>query len=196
MKYRTIFAALIVGIVLASQALPQKPSGPPQTVAAVDLKRYVGKWYEIARFPNKFQKHCVGNTTATYSAKASGRLEVVNQCLKQDGTDDIAKGEARIVDTRTNAKLKVRFAPKALSFLSFVWGDYWVLELGPDYEYAAVGDPKREYLWILSRKPEMDAAQYQNILRRLESKGFDPARLQKTSQKVESLKGTAVDKSS
>lgn len=166
-----------------------------RTVPAVDLDRYAGRWYEIARYPNKFQKQCVGNVTATYTRKPNGRIEVLNECVKKNGLVDSAKGEAKIVDESSNAKLKVRFAPKFLSIFGFVWGDYWIIDLGSKYEYAVVGSPDRDYLWILSRDKELSDAVYQNILRRVETQGFEPGKLIKTSQKVETLKGAAIDKS-
>lgn len=165
-----------------------------QTVSSVDLKQYSGMWYEIARYPNKFQDQCVGNTTATYTIKKENKIEVLNQCVKENGTVDKAKGEARIVDKNTNAKLEVRFAPKFLSFISAVWGDYWIIDLDENYKYAAIGDPKREYFWILSREPELDDSTYQSILRRAEAKGFNPAKVIKTPQKVEILKGAVIEK--
>lgn len=167
---------------------------PLLTVASVDLKRYGGKWYEIARYPNKFQKNCVGNTTATYTLKENNRLEVVNECLEKDGSVDRAKGEARIVDKTTNAKLEVRFAPSLLSFIPAVWGDYWIIDLADDYSYAAIGDPDRKYFWILSRTPKLDDAVYQDILRRAEKLGFDPAKVEKTPQNVEAVKGAVIEK--
>ena len=160
----------------------------------VDLQRYSGRWYEIARYPNKFQKQCVGNTTATYTVKEKGRIEVLNECLTKDGTVDTAKGEAKIVENANNAKLKVRFAPAFLSAFGFVWGDYWVIDLGPGYEYSVVGDPKREYLWILSRTPELPEPTYQAILRRVQDFGFNPGKLEKTPQKAEAVKGAVIEK--
>jgi apolipoprotein D and lipocalin family protein len=164
------------------------------TVSKVDLKRYAGKWFEIARYPNKFQEKCVGNTTATYTLKANNKIEVINECLKKDGINDRAKGDAKIIDTATNAKLEVRFAPSFLSFIPQVWGDYWIIDLDDNYTYAVVGDPKRKYLWILSRTAEMNDTTYQNILRRVEKLGFDPGKLNKTPQNAEAVKGAVVDK--
>lgn len=162
------------------------------TVPSVDLKRYTGKWYEIAKFPNKFQKQCVGNTTAEYNMNADGSIEVINRCLKKDGQYDDAKGKAKVVDKQTNAKLEVRFAPAALSFIPQVWGDYWILDLDSNYQYSVVGSPNRKYLWILSRSPEMNDTTYQSILRKVEKMGFEPNKLAKTPQKVETLKGTVI----
>jgi apolipoprotein D and lipocalin family protein len=157
---------------------------PPTTAERVELNKYAGKWYEIARYPNRFQKQCIGNTSATYVLKGDGRLEIKNECLKNDGKMDRTTGVAKVVDKTSNAKLKVRFAPKALSFLTFVWGDYWILDLDPDYRHVMVGDPGRDYFWILSREPAMEDALYLRLLRKAESLGFDPVKVQKTPQKA------------
>jgi apolipoprotein D and lipocalin family protein len=166
----------------------------PTAVASVDLKRYSGKWFEIARYPNKYQNNCVGNTTATYSMNADGKLDVLNECLKKDGTVIDAKGEAKIVDKLTNAKLEVRFAPGYLAFISSVWADYWIIDLDDKYQYAAIGDEDGKYLWILSRTQKLNDATYQNILRRVEAMGYKPGKLIKTPQNVEVVKGAVIEK--
>lgn len=183
---------LAIGLLSASTAILGQPAQELRPVSSVDLDKYAGRWYEIARYPNKFQKQCVGNTTATYTRKRNGKIEVLNECLKKDGTVNAAKGEAKIVDTATNAKLKVRFAPGFLSFLPNVWGNYWVIDLGPDYNYAVIGEPDREYLWILSRTPEMSDALYQRILGRVEERGFVPAKVQRTPQNLAAGRGTVL----
>ena len=190
-----VLAALMIlsGVSFAQQSGTAAPTDV-KTVAKVDLKRYSGKWFEIARYPNKFQKKCIGNTTADYTIKADDEIEVVNQCVEKNGVINEAKGKAKVEDEVSNAKLKVRFAPGYLSFLSAVWGDYWIIDLDENYQYAAVGDPKREYFWILSRTPEMSDAIYQNILRRAEKLGFDPGKVVKTPQKVEIIKGAVITK--
>lgn len=185
---------LILSAVLYAQQNTAVTVSEVKAVPQVDLKRYSGKWFEIARYPNKFQKKCVGNTTATYTVKPDDQIEVLNECVEKNGTTDTAKGQAKVVDPATNAKLKVRFAPGFLSFLSSVWGDYWIIDLDDNYQYAAVGDPKREYFWILSRTPEMSDAIYQNILRRAEKMGFKPGQVVKTPQNVEIIKGAAIPK--
>lgn len=184
-----ILLLLVLNILAAAQ-----PSGmqPVRTVPSVDLNRYSGTWYEIARYPNKFQKQCVGNTTANYTVKQNGKLEVLNECPKKDGLIDSARAEGKVADKSSKAKLKVRFAPSFLSVFGFVWADYWIIDLGPDYEYAVVADPKREYLWILSRKAEMKDSLYQDILRRVENQGFDPGKLVKTRQNAQTVKGSVV----
>jgi apolipoprotein D and lipocalin family protein len=153
-----------------------------ETVPSVNLQRYAGKWYEVARYPNRFQKQCAGNVTAEYKLLENGGIEVVNTCTKADGAVDVAKGKARVKDTQTNAKLEVRFAPAFLSFLPFVWGSYWIVELEPDYQYAVVSEPNDDYLWILSRTPQMDETLYKQIIERLKSKGFDTNKIVKTKQ--------------
>ena len=152
-----------------------------RTVAAVDLDRYVGQWFEIARFPNRFQRNCAGEVTATYERRDDGRIDVTNRCRQEEGINE-ATGVAKVVDERTNARLKVRFAPAYLSFLPFVWGDYWILGLADDYSWAVVGSPDREYLWVLARRPAMDSASYQAAIDAARGNGFAVERLVKTRQ--------------
>lgn len=180
---RLLTVCALLTMIFTASVLAQK-STPRElpTVPSLDLDRYSGKWFEIARYPNKFQKQCVRNTTATYTVKEKQRIEVLNECVTSKGTVKSAKGEAKVVENTNNTKLKVRFAPAFLSPFGFVWGDYWVVDLGPDYEYSVVGDPERKYLWILSRQPQIPEGTYQNILRRVEELGFEPGRLEKTSQ--------------
>jgi apolipoprotein D and lipocalin family protein len=144
---------------------------PLPVVSKVELSRYLGTWYEIARYPNRFQRDCFGST-ATYSLREDGDIKVVNTCRKgsPDGPIDSIEGKAWVVDEATNAKLKVRF------FWPFS-GNYWIIGLGSDYEYAIVGDPSRDYLWILSRTPTLDDAALQKILDQLPTLGYDPAKL-------------------
>jgi apolipoprotein D and lipocalin family protein len=157
----------------------EKP--PLRLVQSVDLERYSGVWYEIARLPNKFQEKCVGDVTATYTVKSKDRLKVVNQCRKKNGELTTAEGVARRAsDEGPNSRLQVRFAPSFLSFLPFVWGDYQIIELAPDYSYALVGEPGRKYLWILSRSPQMDEATYIKLKDAAAAQGFDVTRLSRT----------------
>jgi lipocalin/uncharacterized protein YbjT (DUF2867 family) len=166
---------LLCAALMATAAQGQEQP-PVRTVEAVDLNRYVGHWFEIARFPNRFQQRCAGDVTATYARRADGRLDVINKCRTADGAIEAA-GVARIVDTRTSAKLEVRFAPAALSFLPFVWGDYWIVGLAGDYSWAVVGSPDREYLWVLSRTPVLDAGDFASALAAARASGFDVSRL-------------------
>jgi apolipoprotein D and lipocalin family protein len=153
-----------------------------QPVAKVELNRYLGKWFEIARFPNRFQDDCVANVTAQYDKRTDGEIEVINRCKEAGGKIDEAIGRARIDDTNSNAKLKVRFAPEWLGWLPFLWADYWIVDLADDYSFAAVGGPTRDNLWILSRTPTMSATAYEALVNRLTAQGFDTSKLVKTRQ--------------
>ena len=185
---------LIFSTIISAQKKNSNDKTEVRTVSTVDVKRYAGKWYEIARYPNKFQKKCVGNTTATYAMKSDGKIAVVNQCVLKDGSVGKAQGEAKITDTASNAKFEMNFATQYKSFLSTDWKDYLIVDLDEKYQYAAVADPKRENLWILSRTPEMSDAVYQSILRRLEKLGFVPGKLAKTPQNIEVIKGEIIQK--
>jgi apolipoprotein D and lipocalin family protein len=151
-----------------------------RTVGSVNLDRYLGEWVEIARLPNRFQRTCAGDVRAIYVRRADGRVDVINRCRTTDGSVIEARGVARVVDARTSAKLKVRFAPALLSFLPFVWGDYWILGLAADYSWAVVGSPDRQYLWILARRPDMAADQYAAAVGAARANGFEVDRLTKT----------------
>jgi len=152
-----------------------------RTVASVDLDRYLGDWFEIARYPNRFQSTCDGDATAAYARRSDGRIGVVNRCRAVNGRIIEARGVARVVDDRTSAKLKVRFAPAVLSPLPFVWGDYWIIGLAADYSWAVVGSPDRRYLWILGRTPALDREALASSLAAARVNGFDVDRLQSTS---------------
>jgi apolipoprotein D and lipocalin family protein len=165
---------ILCPVFLASCASNKMPE--LKTVEKVDLSRYLGLWYEIARIDQTFQKGCVA-TTAEYSLKDDGRIKVLNKCRKNtiDGKEKSAEGVAWVVDKETNAKLKV----------SFFWpfsGKYWVIDLEPEYKWAVVGDPSREYLWILSRSPEMDDETYEGIMKRLKEQLYDISKIQKYPQ--------------
>jgi apolipoprotein D and lipocalin family protein len=152
-------------------------------VATLDLQRYAGVWYEIARLPFPFQEKCVHSVVARYAVRDDGRLDVVNECVQEDGSTSRASGVARLADPKgPPSRLKVRFAPAFLSFLSIVWGDYWVIDLAPDYSYAVVGEPKRRYLWILSRTPRMPEPLYAAILGRA-ARFYDVSRIVRTEQR-------------
>jgi len=152
-------------------------------VPSVDLDRYMGTWYEIARLPNRFQKQCAGEVSATYSLLADGTVKVVNRCRKENGEFAEAEGQAKRADKdQPNTKLKVRFAPAFLSFLPFVWGDYWIIYLTPDYTCAVIGEPSREYLWVLSRTPTMAPNALQAALASAKQQGYYLADLVMTRQ--------------
>jgi lipocalin/uncharacterized protein YbjT (DUF2867 family) len=172
--------ALIAATTLPLAGAPAQ-TPPVRTVPFVDLDRYAGDWFEIARFPNRFQRQCVGDVRATYGRRPDGRVDVVNRCRTAEGESE-ARGVARIVDERTFAKLKVRFAPAWLSWLPMVWGDYWIIGLAPDYSWAVVGAPGRDYLWILARAPHLDDASTAAAQAAARDNGFDVTRLVPTPQ--------------
>jgi apolipoprotein D and lipocalin family protein len=139
-------------------------------VRQVDLERYAGRWHEIAKIPNRFQKGCARGTTAEYFLEEDGTIRVVNSCLEKDGDVKETEGAARVVDRRSNARLEV-------SFVSFAgwrpfWGDYWIIGLDPDYAWAVVGTPDREYGWILARTPTLDDASLEAAFASLERNGY------------------------
>ena len=170
-------------VLVVAMAGGQSSGTPPRTVESVDLRAYAGTYYEIARFPNRFQTQCAGDVTATYALRADGRIDVINRCRTSAGTMTEARGIAKRADQdASGAKLKVRFAPAILSFIPSVWGDYWILGLGPEYSFAVIGDPSRTYLWILSRTPVMPELAYRQAVEIAASNGFDVSRLVKTLQ--------------
>lgn len=156
--------------------------GPLLTIASLDVPRYMGTWFEIAKYPNRFQKHCVADTQAEYRLLADGGVQVVNRCRTAGGAMDEAIGEARQTGAANSPRLQVRFAPAWLSWLPFVWGNYWVIDLDNRYQLAAVSEPKRQYLWVLSRTPAVSADAYAALLARLKAQGFDLERLERTRQ--------------
>lgn len=186
-------AAAAALLVVAAPLVPRTPAGDgaalpgvgrAEPVARVDLQRYAGRWHEIARYPNRFQAKCACCASATYTLRDDGRMSIVNECRTRDGAPSRAEGVARRAEADgPTSRLKVRFAPAFLSFLSAVWGDYWVLDLPDDYSHALVGSPDHEYLWILAREPSLSDETYGRILAVAARQGFDPARLVRTPQR-------------
>jgi apolipoprotein D and lipocalin family protein len=162
--------------VLGATHLRAQGAAPREAVRSVpnlDLDRYVGRWYEIARLPNRFQARCAGETTAEYARLPDGGLSVTNTCVRADGKLIRATGRARLAKRDGPAsRLKVRFAPAILGFLPMVWGDYWVLDLTADYSAALVGTPDRKFLWILARHPFLDEETYRRLVDTAAAQGF------------------------
>jgi apolipoprotein D and lipocalin family protein len=171
---------LAVAVAATFLAVGAQQPPPLPTVPRVDLDRYAGDWYEVARLPNRFQNRCIGDVRASYTRRDDGRIDVVNRCRTEDGAID-ARGVARVVDENTFAQLEVRFAPALLSFLPMVWGDYWIIGLADDYSWAVVGSPDRKYLWILSRTADLDPALFDRAVGIARDNGFDVTRLVKTT---------------
>lgn len=182
--------ALALGLGLATRDQPPLPAPAPvpahqpnRPVEAVNLQRYAGMWYEIARVPIRQQRKCVGDTTALYTPLSDGTMAVRNRCRTQAGRFLQADGEARAVDG-SSARLQVRFAPGWLSWLSAVWGDYWVIALDPGYQWAMVGSGKADTLWILSRTPTMDPRLREELVAKAARMGYPVQRLVLTPQQA------------
>lgn len=161
MKTLSLFLALGASALVA--ACTTHP--PLETVSAVDLNRYYGTWYEIARLPNRFQRRCVSDTRASYQP-AGADVTVLNACRTADGTLDQAKGIAKVVQGSGGARLRV-------SFFRPFYGDYWILDLDPDYRWVLIGEPGREYAWVLARQPGLDSATLETLLSKAAALGFD-----------------------
>jgi len=179
----------VVAIAPAAKAAPPAAPGQSQTpppvtaIASLDVPKYMGTWYQVAWFPNRFQKQCVSDTTATYRQLPDGQVEVMNRCKTADGKFDSVLGVARPEGSRLEgqllkpAQLKVSFLPAALRWLPF-WGNYWVVSLADDGRYAVVSESTRQYLWVLSRTPGLSAADETAIRSLLTPLGYELNRWQ------------------
>ena len=154
-------------------------SNAPATVASVDLPRYLGTWFEIARLPMRHEPEDFTDITAHYSLQDNGKMRVRNRALDGKGELEESVGEATVVDA-SNGKLEVTFLPEGLRWIPFTKGDYWILKLDPDYTTALVGSPNRKYLWLLSRQPRLDETTTQQYLAHAREQGFDLADLIRT----------------
>ncbi len=169
-------AVLLLAVAVFLGACASRP--PLKTVERLDLERYTGRWYEIARYPNSFQRRCTGGVTADYTAQADGSIRVVNRCATADGKGLVAEGRATVVPGSGDAKLRVTF------FWPFA-GDYWVIGLDErNYQWALIGDPSRKFLWILARQPEIPELTYDKIVAEAVAKGYDATRLVRTDQSM------------
>jgi lipocalin len=153
---------------------------PPKTVDYVDLERYAGLWYEIARYPTSFDENAVA-VTALYTLNDNGTVSVLNQGRvgSLDGAPTSIQGVARVVDQRTNAKLAVRFDRASIEKFEF---PYWIIDLGENYDYAVVSNPGKSVLYILSRTPTMDDQLYTDLVQQLADRGFNPDKIELTPQ--------------
>ncbi len=176
----------------SATAFAQAPAAL-RPVPSLDVASYMGTWYQVLWFPNRFQKQCVADTAATYRDLGNGTVEVSNRCRTADGTIDSVVGLARPPSGVSRidhdgqlrpARLEVSFLPSWLRWTGIGWGAYWVVDLAPDGRYAIVSEASREYLWILSRKPALTSEEDRAIRAKLQSLGFDLALLQTHSQTV------------
>ena len=183
MKKEPIFV-LIILIAFGMNMFPQQDDSENnkivKTVNYVDLSKYAGKWYEIAKIPNRFQKGCVRNTTAEYKLTDDGDINVVNRCIEADGSVNEAEGLAKVVDEKTNSKLKVSFV--SIFGIHLFWGDYWIAGLDKNYEYAVVGHPERRYGWILNRTPEMSMEKLKEAFDILRENGYESTNFEMSAQ--------------
>jgi apolipoprotein D and lipocalin family protein len=178
MKFKIIF--LVVIFLLTVPSYGQDMQNEPKVVKYVDLKKYAGLWYEIAKIPNRFQKHCKQGTTAQYKLLENGKIEVINSCIEEDGERDASEGIAQVVDASSNAKLEVSFV--SILGINLFWGDYWIIGLDTNYEYAVVGTPTRKYGWILSRTPKLSEEKLNEAFELLKSQGYEPKKFELTVQ--------------
>ena len=172
-----IFVWVMGLLAAAGSSVVHAEPAPLATVKLLDAKRYLGTWHQIALIPNFFQRKCARDTSAEYSAGKGDEIVVQNRCVNAEGGVESVTGAARRVDAADPSRLKVRFAPDWLAWLPVVWGDYWVIGLADDYRYAVVGEPSREYLWILARSTRLSAQDRAAIDTLLRASGYDPARL-------------------
>lgn len=175
----SLLAALVYVVSVSAQPTPLT------VVPELDAQKYGGRWYEVARIPNRFQDQCIGDVTAEYTPRPDGRITVVNRCRKTNGEWDEAEGLARRLEGAPPSALEVRFAPAILSFIPKVWGDYQVMALDEAYTYSLVGTPDRKYLWILSRIPSLDEATYKQLIDVAAGQGFDVNKLVRTPHQKE-----------
>lgn len=168
MSLRKSPMACLAALLLAGGGMAAEPV---TSVPTLDIQRYAGQWYEIAHLPMRHQADCIGDITATYSFEADG-IGVRNTCKTKDGTTQVAEGVARPVEGHPG-RLEVSFAPGWLSWIPFVWADYWVIALDPEYRWAVVGEPGRDYLWILSRSPTMERTRFEALKAKATAMGYD-----------------------
>ncbi|WP_237165192.1 lipocalin family protein [Pandoraea vervacti] len=175
----------VVAAVAWAQSGQESLTTRVRPVQKIDKTRYVGTWYEIARYPNFFERKCVSDVTAEYVARPDGNIDVTNKCRKEDGAWASDSGVARTDGQGTGtARFKVTFAPDWLRWIPWLWANYWVIVLDGDYQYAAVGEPSREYLWILSRTPKIDDDTLNQMRAQLRKQGYDTDKLVLTPQKA------------
>ncbi len=185
MKLTHLIAILTCTLVLTANAQATDPAKQPLApIPSIDLQRYLGTWHQLALYPNRFQKSCATNTRAQYAAQPGGTVQVTNACRTAQGKEMQVIGQARPAHATqlannqlTPPQLQVRFAPEWLAWLPFVWGDYWVIQLAADYRYAVVGEPGRDFLWVLARETQLAATDWTAIEARLKEQGYDPTRL-------------------
>ena len=188
MRFRIGMIVALTG--LAGLSLLQQVQGetisqavmPVTAVPQVDLQRYQGTWYEIARLPMFFQRNCDRNVSATYTLQANGKVKVDNRCQRANGRMMQSVGEAYAINPPANSQLKVTFLPRAIRWLPLPNGNYWVLKIDPDYQTVLVGEPGRRYLWLLSRQPQESDAVFTEYMNAARQMGYNLQPLIRTRQ--------------
>ena len=178
MRYRKFFLVSFFLFPFLSASAQENDMAPLSAISSLDISRYMGLWYEIAKFPNRFQQQCASEITTEYKLLDEGRIEVGNRCKLANGDSEYVVGIARQIGSSDSPKLQVRFAPALLSLIPGVWGDYWIIDLDSDYQVVAISEPQREYLWILARSPQIDAETYSALVTRLQAKGLSTDKLE------------------
>ncbi|WP_119155695.1 lipocalin family protein [Caldimonas tepidiphila] len=154
----------------------------PRTVPLLDLDRYAGDWYEVARLPTALERGCSRDASTRYTLRGDDTLVVTNRCVQDDGSVEAVTGIAQQPDPAAPGKLKLSFAPDMLRWLPFTWADYWVLHVDDDYSHAVVGTPERDHLWLLSRTPRMDDTTFHRLASLAAGQGYEVHRLRRTVQ--------------
>jgi len=188
-----IIALAATALVGCAHNTQQPPAASARPVDHVSLERYMGHWYEIARYPDKRQAQCVRDATADYTLLEGHHVQVVNRCTTADGEVLQTEGVARVVDPIARSLLKVSYSSKWLKWDPWSWSDYWIVHLDPQYRYAAVGTPDHAHLWILSRTPQLSPATLESLQQTLTRQGFDWQRLQMTPQSATAGSATEPD---
>lgn len=171
-KKKAVMAVLAVGIGAWWYSKKRQTAHVPHTVEHVDVSKYLGQWYEIARLPNYFQNKQSTDTTAYYALNSDSTIAVTNRCIDHQGRHKVAKGTA-FVQNEGNSRLKVSFLPKKLQWLPCTKGDYWVLRIDADYQTVLVGDRKKKYLWLLARQAKLDETIKQSYLETARQQGYN-----------------------
>ncbi len=190
MKALMGFASRWGRVAMIAAAMTQSAAAdmpPLKAVATLDVSKYMGRWYQVALYPNRFQSDCASDTEARYTLLDNGDVTVLNQCRTQNGSMDTAQGIAQAATPVSSgqlspAQLKVSFLPRWLRWTGWGWGNYWVVQLADDYRYAVVSEPTRQFLWVLSRTPAMKPQDEADVFSYLQRNGFDLARVQRHSQ--------------
>lgn len=168
----------VVSLVLITAGTAHCKTRSLRKVENLDLEKYSGTWFEVARLPNYFERNCSSEITAKYSLRPDGQIDVRNSCKKKCGSVEVAQGIGKTKEPNSKiGHLKVTFAPGFLRAIPFVWADYCVIDVDNDYKFALVGDPSRKYLWILSRDQHMDETNYSRLVQLAADEGFDVSKL-------------------